>query len=322
LFEVENYSINVAQYVRSNLQMQMTSTRHRHRRRHRPSPPPPEPSPKSAPPPQAANEPPPPRPHRPKPGKVLTSDPDPDAPVDLTGDGFVTGNGEFHGGITSGTGTAKTAARDIKAVPSGTPGGTGTGSIAVAKAPDKDLSRPAMPMARAVGTICPFPAEAQLDGIEFARVTLVATINTDGRAKSVVIVSDPGSGFGFPGSPMRHAQDVPGRARQIRSGDCLEHAAVHSYVSDVIGVWFCLPPHRGLGLPPHRGLGFASAQGSWFASALRMVCLARGLGLPPHFAWSVSRGVLVCPPHFAWSVSRGVLVASALRLECLAILMT
>jgi outer membrane biosynthesis protein TonB len=126
---------------------------------------------------------------------VLTSDPDPDAPVDLTGDGFVTGNGEFHGGITSSAGTGKTAVRDLKAQPGGVLGGTGTAPAPVVKAPEKDLAQAAAPIGTSWSD-CGFPAEAQLDGVEFGVVKLVVTVNPDGRAKSVTILADPGSGFG------------------------------------------------------------------------------------------------------------------------------
>ena len=40
-------------------------------------------------------------------GKILTQEPDPDAPVDLTGQGFVTGNAEtYAGGVTASNGTS------------------------------------------------------------------------------------------------------------------------------------------------------------------------------------------------------------------------
>jgi protein TonB len=197
LFDVEGYSIAVSQYVKNNLQMQVDIDT----APPPPPPPPPEKEPEQEPekapppPPQAANEPPPPPPAPAEAGKVLTSDPDPDAPVDLTGDGFVTGNGEFRGGITSAAGTAKTAVRDIKAQPSGVPGGTGTAPAPVAKAPEQDLSETARPIGTSWSD-CGFPAEAQLDGVEFGIVKLVVTVNPDGRAKSVTILSDPGSGFG------------------------------------------------------------------------------------------------------------------------------
>lgn len=199
LFDVEGFSIAVSQYVKANLQLQIDidST---------PPPPPPPPpetppepepekAPVHAPPPPAPGEPPPPPPAPAEAGKVLTSDPDPDAPVDLTGDGFVTGNGEFRGGITANAGTAKTAVRDIHAQPGGVPAGTGTAPAPVVKAPEKDLSQPPAPVSTNWHD-CGFPAEAQLDGVEFGIVKLVVTVNADGRPKAVTILSDPGSGFG------------------------------------------------------------------------------------------------------------------------------
>jgi outer membrane biosynthesis protein TonB len=198
LYEAENFAARVAEYVKNNLQLQIDIDSTPPPPPPPPAPPPPEPEPEKAPPPpppQAANEPPPPPPAPAEAGKVLTSDPDPDAPVDLTGDGFVTGNGEFKGGITSSTGTAKTAVRDLKAQPGGAPAGTGTGPAPVVKGPEKDLSRSAAP-ASLNWQDCGFPAEAQLDGVEFGVVQLVVTVGSDGRAKSVNILKDPGSGFG------------------------------------------------------------------------------------------------------------------------------
>jgi protein TonB len=199
LFDMEGYSIAVQQYVKNNLQLQIdidTSTPPPPPPP--PEPPPPEPEPEKAPPPppQAANEPPPPPPAPAEAGKVLTSDPDPDAPVDLTGDTIVTGNGEFHGGITSSAGTAKTAVRDLKAVPGGVPGGTGTAPAPQPQAPEEDLSRPAKPAPAGAWQSCGFPAEAQMDGVEFGLVQMAVTVDTNGRAKSVSILKDPGSGFG------------------------------------------------------------------------------------------------------------------------------
>jgi outer membrane biosynthesis protein TonB len=197
LFDVESFAAAVSQYVKNNLQLQIDiDTTPPPPPPPPPEPPPPEPEPEKAPPPPppAANEPPPPPPAPAEAGKVLTSDPDPDAPVDLTGDGFVTGNGEFRGGITSSSGTAKTAVRNVAATPTGVPGGTGT-APAPPKAPEKDLSQAAMPIGTSWSD-CGFPAEAQLDGIEYGVVKLVVTVNPDGRAKSVTILSDPGSGFG------------------------------------------------------------------------------------------------------------------------------
>ena len=62
--------------------------------------------------------------------------------------------------------------------------------------PEKDLSRPALPAARGGEWNCPFPAQADVDQVDYARVVIVVTVGTEGRAKSVVVQSDPGHGFG------------------------------------------------------------------------------------------------------------------------------
>lgn len=199
LFDVESFSRSVAGYVRSNLQLQIDiDTTPPPPPPPPPEPPPPEPEPEKAPPPPPpqAGEPPPPPPAPAEAGKVLTSDPDPDAPVDLTGDGFVTGNGEFRGGITSASGTSKNAVRNVAATPTGVPGGTGTAPAPVVKAPEKDLSQAASPMGGGSWSDCGFPSEADLDGVDLGVVKMVVTVNTDGRAKAVTILADPGSGFG------------------------------------------------------------------------------------------------------------------------------
>lgn len=88
------------------------------------------------------------------------------------------------GGSPTGTGTGTAAA-------SGTGTGTGAPPVAVAK---PDQSRPAS----VVGTAwnCPFPAEADADGVDSATATIVVTVGEDGSPRSVSVVSDPGSGFG------------------------------------------------------------------------------------------------------------------------------
>jgi protein TonB len=196
LFDVESFAEAVAGYVRSNLQLQIEidntppppppPT---------PEPPPPEPEPEKAPPPPPAspNEPPPPPPAPAEAAKILTSEPDPDAPVDLTDQGIVSGEGALHGGITSSAGTAKNVVRDLNAKPGGVPGGTGTAPAPV-KAPEADLSR--RPAAVGSSWDCGFPSEADLDGVDLAFVELVVMVGADGRAKKVTILKDPGSGFG------------------------------------------------------------------------------------------------------------------------------
>ena len=110
LYEVESFAEAVSGYVRNNLQLQIDIDTTPPPPPPPPPPPEPEPEPEKAPPPPppAAGEPPPPPPAPAEAGKVLTADPDPDAPVDLTGEGFVSGEGEFRGGTTSSSGTALT----------------------------------------------------------------------------------------------------------------------------------------------------------------------------------------------------------------------
>ncbi len=126
---------------------------------------------------------------------MLTSDPDPDEPLDLTGDGFLQGDADrYAGGTTSSTGTSKVAVRgptkpDSTAKPSNRPVGP-----PAAAAPAVDKSRAPRPTTS--NWNCGFPPEADFDQIDYATVTLAVTVGTDGRAKSVSILSDPGHGFG------------------------------------------------------------------------------------------------------------------------------
>jgi protein TonB len=165
-----------------------------------PPPPPkpePEPEPEPEPPPAAQHKAPTPEapPAAAEAGKVLTAEPDPDAPVDLTGDGFVTGDGDrFAGGITASSGTAKTAVRNTAAVATGV--GTGTPKATVVAAPKVDLSKAAKPMDPDFWRKCPFPSEADAEGINQSKVTLGVTVSPDGRARTVTVVKDPGFGFG------------------------------------------------------------------------------------------------------------------------------
>ncbi len=131
-------------------------------------------------------------------GKLLTAAPDPDAPLDLTDQGFVTGSGErFAGGVTAASGTSKTAVTDTRARPGGVVGGTGNGPVngPVAAAPSVDRSRPAKP-ATLNWDDCGFPPEADVEQINLMRVKVVVTVDIDGRARSVSVLDDPGYGFG------------------------------------------------------------------------------------------------------------------------------
>jgi len=167
----------------------------------KPPPPPPVEEAKPEPAPQArvpsrgqpAEAPPPPSPAQA--GKVLTAAPDPDAPLDLTGDGFVTGDGDrYVGGVTSSKGLSTTPVRQALTKPVGKVGGTGNGRPdAVATKPD--LSRHPVPV-DTVWNDCGFPPEADTDQINFMKVRVVVTVGLDGRAMKVTVLSDPGHGFG------------------------------------------------------------------------------------------------------------------------------
>jgi protein TonB len=154
--------------------------------------PPPEPEPVAPPPekppptPRAAE--PPPAPAAAQAGRVLTAEPTPDEPLDLTGDAFVQGNADYYaGGITASKGTATQAVRNQAARPDGVVGGTGTA--------------PAVDRSRAAGTVernwdCPFPAEAELEQINYQQVRVAVTVSAQGRALEVKVIGETSFGFG------------------------------------------------------------------------------------------------------------------------------
>jgi protein TonB len=130
-------------------------------------------------------------------GKVLTAASDPDEPLDLTDQGFVSGESDrFAGGVTAKAGTSKVAVRDTNAKVGGVPGGTGTDLKPPPPPPPKvDLSRPASP-ASMNWEDCGFPPEADVEQIDFMRVTVIVTVGLDGRAQNATVLKDPGYGFG------------------------------------------------------------------------------------------------------------------------------
>jgi|GEM_PF-238070 len=166
----------------------------------KPPPPPPPEEPKPEPEPQARvpsrgqqAEAPPPAPAQA--GKLLTAAADPDAPLDLTGEGFVTGDGDrYVGGVTSSKGTAQAPVRQALTKPEGKVGGTGKGN------PDADLNKPDLSRAPVpldtVWNDCGFPPEADTEQINYMKVRVVVTVGLDGRAQKVTVLSDPGHGFG------------------------------------------------------------------------------------------------------------------------------
>jgi protein TonB len=167
-----------------------------------PPPPPPvataEPQPEArpvAPPPRAAQEPPPPPPAPAQAAKVLTAEPKPDEPLDLTGNTIVQGNADsYAGGFTTATGTG-TGAVNAMPSPTGVPGGTGQ-----VQAPPPPPSGPDRSRTASLGGggewSCPFPPEADTAQIDEAYVTLQVDVKPDGSPGVVRVLSDPGNGFG------------------------------------------------------------------------------------------------------------------------------
>jgi protein TonB len=158
-----------------------------------PPPPPPEPEPAkpepAAPPRAISHEPPPPPAQA---GKVLTQEPDPNEPVDLTGNTIVTGNAEeYAGGVTTSNGTSQVAVR--AASTAGAPGSTGTAQAPAPAGPD--LSRPPALTGSSEWTV-PWPMEADTLQIDEALVTLQIGVRPDGSATEVRVLGDPGNGFG------------------------------------------------------------------------------------------------------------------------------
>jgi len=169
--------------------------------REEPPPPPPPPAaepakPEPAPPPRAIpHEPPPPPPAQA--GKVLTQEPDPNEPVDLTGNTIVTGNAEqYAGGVTTSNGTSNVAVRTASTA--GVLGGAG----APAAPAGPDLARPPELTGSSEWSV-PWPMEADALQIDEALVTLQVDVRADGSAADVRVLTDPGNGFGR--DARRHA---------------------------------------------------------------------------------------------------------------------
>jgi protein TonB len=146
-----------------------------------PAPPPPRP---------VAHEPPPPPPAPAQAGKVLTQEPDPNEPVDLTGNTIVQGNADaYAGGYTA---TAGKSAQAVNAMPGpmGVVGGTGP-----VQAAGPDRSRRASLTGSRDWSTCPFPPEADAVQMDEANVTIEIDVRADGKPNAVRILKDPGNGF-------------------------------------------------------------------------------------------------------------------------------
>jgi len=127
--------------------------------------------------------------------KVLTEEPKPDEPVDLTGNTIVTGNADnFAGGFTAGNGTNANAVHAMPS-PTGVPGGAGAPQAAPAPIQGPDRSRTAA-LGGGSEWSCPFPQEADTAQVDEAYVTLRVDVRPDGTPTAVRVLGDPGNGFG------------------------------------------------------------------------------------------------------------------------------
>ncbi|MBV9946210.1 MAG: energy transducer TonB [Myxococcales bacterium] len=168
-------------------------------------PPPPPPAPTAE--PEAKPEPAPPQPVRarepvappPAPAqaaKVLTQEPDPNEPVDLTGNTIVQGNSDtYAGGFTTANGSSASAVRAMPAA-TGVAGGTARDTGKPPAGPD--LSRRANVASGDTQWNCPFPPESDETQLDEARVMLQVDVRPDGTPSAVRVLSEqpPGSGFG------------------------------------------------------------------------------------------------------------------------------
>jgi protein TonB len=116
---------------------------------------------------------------------------------------------QFAGGVTESGGTSAKAVRDTRARTGGIEGGTGTATSGI------DRSRSAS-LAGAAVWDCPFPEEADDEGIDEAVVTLRVRVALDGTLEAVDVARDPGTGFGR--EARRCARDKRWQPARDRAG--------------------------------------------------------------------------------------------------------
>ena len=189
--ELAHFTLAVQAYVQQQITTETYDIEVVKQKEPDPPPPEPEPEPAKAPPPRAPKEAAPPPPAAAAAGAVVTKEPDPNEPVDLTNT-FVTGPGtNYAGGVTQSNGTSNKAVYNNNARASGTPGGTGPATAA----PGPDRSRIAGLLGDTSWTDCPFPPEADSEDINETWVTIEVQVGVNGKAQQVTIIKDPGHGF-------------------------------------------------------------------------------------------------------------------------------
>jgi protein TonB len=117
---------------------------------------------------------------------VVAPEPDPGAPVDLTGDAIVTGQATaYAGGVTTSAGT------------SAAPGRAGPATIVAGDAVVATAIDRASPVSlESEKWSCPWPPEADSERIDEQTVVLRVVVDATGAAEKATVLADPGHGFG------------------------------------------------------------------------------------------------------------------------------
>jgi protein TonB len=115
-------------------------------------------------------------------GQIIAREEGPRAPLDLTGEAFVTGTAQaYAGGVTSPTGTNPSPVETHQVDPTAPPG-------------EPDRSHPVRLADE--DWRCPWPREAEAEQIDEQVAVVRVVVRTDGTVASARIVRDPGHGFG------------------------------------------------------------------------------------------------------------------------------
>jgi protein TonB len=69
---------------------------------------------------------------------------------------------------------------------------------------------------------CPFPPEADIEQINYMRVSVVVQVNSEGNPKSVEVLNDPGFGFGRAARQCALKQSY--RSALNREGKAIAHS--------------------------------------------------------------------------------------------------
>jgi periplasmic protein TonB len=138
-------------------------------------------------------------------GAILAQASDPEAPLDLTAESFVTGTAQaYAGGTTASAGTSPAAvqARDVD-----------PRSEAAAPSVEPDLSTAVA--LEDESWSCPWPPEADTEQVDEQTVIIRVVVAPDGKVEAAEVVSDPGGGFGAAATTCaRQTRFTPARDRR------------------------------------------------------------------------------------------------------------